>query len=253
VGSGLILLVIVGAWLAVLVPIALRSHESSNTQGTVDAFHDAMRVLSRRESVVQAPEDVPVQPRLSPAARRRRLLLVLLAVVAGTLVGAVVGPGWLLVAHLAADVVLVGYLGHLRHLAVLRRERERRARRDQDRRAKREQARRGEARHDQDAQPVVPAQTDRRRVAVRVAGVPDRMPSRATVGTALYSAPVAADAPVHAPARGAQGAAWDPVPVPLPGYLTAPAAPRRRPSPPVADPRADDVEELAPRKRAVND
>ena len=248
-GSGLILLVIVGAWLAVLVPVALRSHDSSSTQGTVDAFHDAMRVLSRRESVIREADAAPVTPGLSAAARRRRLLLVLLAVAAVTLVAALVGPGWLLVAHLVADVVLVGYLGHLRHVEVRRREREQRARRGQDRRARREQDR-----SQQDRRPVVPVQAARRRPPTRVAGVPDRMPSRSTVGAALYAAPVErADAPAPVPARGAQGGAWDPVPVPLPGYLTAPVAPRRRTSPPAAEPRVDEQDELALRKRAVND
>jgi hypothetical protein len=49
VGSGLILLVIVAAWLAVLVPMALRSHDSSTSSSSVDRFSDAMRVLSRRD------------------------------------------------------------------------------------------------------------------------------------------------------------------------------------------------------------
>jgi hypothetical protein len=49
VGSGLILLVIVGAWLAFFVQLALRSNETTNVLGTVDKFHDAMRVLSRRQ------------------------------------------------------------------------------------------------------------------------------------------------------------------------------------------------------------
>ena len=48
-GSGLILLLIVGAWLAVLVPMALRSHEAASALSSVDRFHDAMRVLSRRQ------------------------------------------------------------------------------------------------------------------------------------------------------------------------------------------------------------
>jgi hypothetical protein len=50
VGSGLILLVIVGAWLAFFVQLALRSNETTNVLGTVDKFHDAMRVLSRRQA-----------------------------------------------------------------------------------------------------------------------------------------------------------------------------------------------------------
>lgn len=53
-GSGLILLVIVAAWLAVLVPMALRTHESSTSLSSVDRFSDAMRVLSRRDAVARA-------------------------------------------------------------------------------------------------------------------------------------------------------------------------------------------------------
>jgi len=54
VGSGLILLVIVGAWLAVLVPMGLRSSDSSSTQRpldlqrSADKLGDAVRVLARR-------------------------------------------------------------------------------------------------------------------------------------------------------------------------------------------------------------
>ena len=55
-GSGLILLVIVGAWLAVLVPMALRSSDVTNAIGSVDKFHDAMRVLSRRDARAAARE-----------------------------------------------------------------------------------------------------------------------------------------------------------------------------------------------------
>jgi hypothetical protein len=48
VGSGLILLVIVGAWLAVLVPMALRSHDQHSSARTPEKFGDAMRVLARK-------------------------------------------------------------------------------------------------------------------------------------------------------------------------------------------------------------
>jgi hypothetical protein len=50
VGSGLILLVIVAAWLAVLVPMALRSHDATDSLSSVERFSDAMRVLSRRDA-----------------------------------------------------------------------------------------------------------------------------------------------------------------------------------------------------------
>jgi hypothetical protein len=70
VGSGLILLLIVGAWLAVLVPMALRSSEAVSAQGTVDRFHDAMRVLSRRSSAPGTSD--PVAEETAAPLRRRR-------------------------------------------------------------------------------------------------------------------------------------------------------------------------------------
>jgi hypothetical protein len=206
VGSGLILLVIVAAWLAVLVPMALRSHDSADSLSSVDRFSDAMRVLSRRDATARArarsvagrarlgsdvdPEDLddderasagadswsdggddhdsghdrdhdsghdsdPVeeweQPQpsrarallgsalaavavpwravrdrrggapLTPARRRRRLLLTLLGVALVTLVAGLTVSPWLLVAHGVADLLLVGFLVHLRRM-VLRRQ-----------------------------------------------------------------------------------------------------------------------------------
>lgn len=47
-GSGLILLVIVGAWLAVLVPMALRSYDASATTVTLDRLNDAARRASHQ-------------------------------------------------------------------------------------------------------------------------------------------------------------------------------------------------------------
>lgn len=47
-GSGLILFVIVSAWLAVLVPMFLRSHDAATPHRSADRFSDAMRALSRR-------------------------------------------------------------------------------------------------------------------------------------------------------------------------------------------------------------
>jgi len=283
VGSGLILLVIVGAWLAVLVPVALRSQES-NAQSTVEAFHDAMRVLSRREGVaVTAPASPDLQsasPRgHSAASRRRRVLLVLLAMALLSLVGGVTGPRWLLGVHLGADALVLGYLGHLRHTTVLRREREMRQRRRRESPAVLEPRRvheepapasatvravaRTGARTGDAAAVVAAARRAQARGAAadaavrarsRIAGVPDQMPSRAAVGTALYALPVAAleDAVVE-PARGAQGAAWSPVPVPLPAYLTAPVAPRRAPAASRSGDEGERYDETVERKWAVND
>jgi hypothetical protein len=236
--------------------MALRSHEASSALATVDKFHDAMRVLSRRGGAAQgrdsggaahAPSDrvpqsdlerearatdalVPAhrarrsrragRPALTPAARRLRALLVLVAVAVATLVGAVVGPWWLLLPHLVTDVLLLGFLCWLRSQAVAKEEREwRRAM--------------GEA-------VPAPASTSVRVAAppaavaaaappVRVAGIPDRMPSRAQLHAAAQRLVVvpAARAEAVPQVRGAQGEPWQPVPVPVPTYVSAAAAPRR--------------------------
>ena len=107
-----------------------------------------------------------------------------------------------------------------------------------------------------------------RRLPVHVAGVPDRMPPRPLP----LAAPVAEPAvvPEELPAaRGAQGEAWSPVPVPAPTYLSAPTAPRAtvdltRPgaySDGVADAERElgivdegpQLDEILERRRAVND
>lgn len=262
-GSGLILLLIVGAWLAVLVPMALRSHEAS-ALATVDKFSDAMRVLSRRGPGGRseaAPADGPdgaehegvdepgsgrgararvrlaraLRPRLPhsgsrlrrrrdrralpPAARRLRALLVLLAAALLTLVGAVVGPLWMLVPHLVVDALLVVFLCWLRASAVARAEREWRIAMGERRSAS------------SDTGPILPAEEPDlveawRTVPARVAGIPSRMPRRDELDPRperLVPVPRTAGAP----ARGAQGEPWQPVPLPVPTYVTAPRAPRR--------------------------
>ena len=306
-GSGLILLVIVGAWLAVLVPMALRSHESSRSIGTAEKFQDAMRVLSRRDATPGAPRasvasgasgasgatgasghsvasgatgasgarvvrrgaapapafaaPSPVSPspvalgpapraasrRVDPArvaasraalaARRRRVLAGLALLALATLFGGLVGPSWLLAVHALVDLLLVAYVGHLRHQQVLRAEREWRGALAERAPAERARARRRPVvdELELDETPGVPARPSARRATTtnattnatntattaavrvaapaRIAGIPDTMPPR--------------PAPLEAPVRGAQGEPWAPVPVPLPGYVTAPTAPRR--------------------------
>ena len=288
-GSGLILLVIVGAWLAVLVPMALRSQESSSSQSTVEAFHDAMRVLARREGPAPVVgsgtvESPPTPTGLSTAARRRRVLLGLVGLALVTLLGAVLGPLWMLGVHLGADLLLVGYVGHLRRAAVLRRDRELRDRRrrtvtqsvqsaaasrmgalaDPPVRGSQQEPAAASTRTTDAGAVVAAARRAQARGAAaavvvarapsRIAGVPDRMPSRVVVGTALYSLPVEQPLDeVVEPARGAQGGAWSPVPVPLPAYLTAPVAPRRAPAAARSDDRGERRDEGVERKRAVND
>ena len=258
-GSGLILLVIVGAWLAVLVPMALRNSDVSGSLGSVDKFHDAMRVLSRRDSSRSHGDEDDARDELSgqqvggraravagalhgrlsawrdrpppsAAARRRRLLLALLVLSLGTLLGVLLGPLWLLAPHLLADLLLAAFLLHLRRTAAARAEREwRRAMAGRPAAAcPAAPARRAAAaRPGSDVvvpRPAAPAL----RLPVHVAGVPDRMPSRLLPLGAPLAAPLLVPAArADAPARGAQGEAWSPVPVPTPTYLSAPAAPRR--------------------------
>ncbi len=250
-GSGLILLLIVGAWLAVLVPMALRSSEAASTQSTVDRFHDAMRVLSRRDSTSRAParpdDGAPAAPptaspaarreqpapvrertRLTPAARRRRVVGVLVLVAVATLVGGLLGPLWLLGVHALADCLLLAGFLWLRSQAVLREERSWRTAM-------------GDRRSSASSQSWSPLE-ELAPAPVAVYGVPDRMPARREIASSdsvfdqhadVPSRPAAAPAPAPAPssavpaARGAKGEPWQPVPVPVPMYVTAPRAPRR--------------------------
>lgn len=241
-GSGLIFLLIVGAWLAVLVPMALRSSEAASAAGTVDRFSDAMRVLSRRDSASRAPaaatddepapeptarRAAPARTGLTPAARRRRAVGVLLVLSLGALAGAVVGPLWLLGVHVLADVLLLAGFLWLRSQAVLREEREWRSAMG-DRRDRRSQSW-------SPLEELAPAPVS---VSVTVYGVPDRMPARREIVSSDSVFDQHADeparprtAPAPAPevpaARGAQGEPWQPRPVPAPMYVTAPRAPRR--------------------------
>ena len=257
-GSGLILLLIVGAWLAVLVPMALRSHDTATAASTVERFSDAMRVLSRRSTGVAAPvDDVPLvpppvrRPRRGPtaAARRRRALGVLVLVALATLAGAVVGPRWLLVPQVVADLLLVGLLVWLRSTATARAEREWRTALGDRRRpgdeaawsplrewspeaaaptAQRVRAPHVAAAAVPAARGTVPAQVAvfDQEVAEPAAHVPAAR-SRADVPAEAPAATADAAPAVRAPARGAQGEPWSPVPLPVPTYVTAPRAPRR--------------------------
>jgi hypothetical protein len=217
VGSGLILLVIVGAWLAVLVPMALRSHDSSTSLSSVDRFNDAMRVLSRREQAgrgsvrsfvlparpVEQPAGVPV------AVRRRRVLLSLVGLTALCLLAGLLGSAWgfLLTAVFAA--LAVSYVVHLRRQAIRKQQR---AFEGAVRARRHPVAAHGESALASDRQPR------------RVAGIPDRMPGRPSPLTAPLPAPAARYEDPHP-----VGDTWSPTAFPVPTYVTAPVAPPRPP------------------------
>lgn len=224
-GSGLILLVIVGMWLAVLVPMALRNHDSATSLRSADRFSDAMRVLSRRGdsrdvlvprrpyaslvvSETKTPRAVDEPPALTAAERRRRALLVLAGLSLASLGLALTGLVVAVVLHVACDLLLVAFVVHLRKQAVLRAAQ----RREQVRRVRRTQ----------------PAPVRR---SPRIAGIPDRMPARPTPLSTPLPAPAARyedTGPAAVAATGTDGT-WSPVPVPPPTYVGKARAPRREP------------------------
>lgn len=219
-GSGLILLVIVGAWLAVLVPMALRSHDASSSLSSVDRFNDAMRVLSRREQtgrgsarsfVLPAPPAEPA-PGIPVAVRRRRVLLTLVALAAFTLFVGLLGSAWGYGLFVVFAALTSAYVVHLRQQTLRKQER-----------AYRDAMRQDESSWVRDDGS---AWGHADRPTRRVAGVPERMPARPAPLTAPLPAPAARyedPQPVAASAAGT----WDPVAFPVPTYVTAPVAPPR--------------------------
>jgi hypothetical protein len=240
VGSGLILFAIVFAWLAVLIPMALRSHDNSSQAKSADRFSHAMRVLSRRSSrdvlvprrkysslvvsetkserPARIPEERQVEDEdydepvpLTPAQRRARTLAVLAGLALVTLGLWLAGVAVALYAHVVVDLLVVAFVGHCRRQAVLR------ARLRTSRPRARAVA--------PAARPAVARPAAR---PTRIAGIPDRMPHRPAPLTAPLPAPAARyedQQPAVAAATGTDS--WDPVPVPVPTYVTKPAAPKR--------------------------
>lgn len=236
--SGLIGLAIIGIWLIVLVPMWLNRHEADDATRSMDSFSTAMRVLSRRSApksdrryvVMPRRENVGVTVdnnpdantsgrRLLPLrrtlpitgasgrarlmARRRRIALAVASLLFVLLVTSALGvTSWWY--ELAVVLAAAGYTIHLRNEAIR-------------------------------------AQDLRRRRLARVA--------RASAGRPLADAPaprrpaepfVSADdglppAPVSA-AGTENGSRWEPVPVPLPTYVSKPVVQRPAAS---AAPRAD--------------
>jgi hypothetical protein len=222
VGSGLILLVIVGAWLAVLVPMALRSHDSSTSLSSVDRFNDAMRVLSRREQAGRTAARtfvVPRRPEVEQRAavpievRRRRVLLSLVGLAAAVALLGSLGLGSPLLAVLPAGLA-VAYVVHLRRQAILKAERQRRQ-------ALAHRAARRAGRQRPSVRPPVPQ--------VRIAGIPDRMPPRPVPLTAPLPAPAARYEDPQPVAAQSSTSTWSPTAFPVPTYVTAPVAPPRPP------------------------
>ena len=285
--SAVIYAAIVVMWAVVLVPMWLRRHDAATESRSVDRFSTAMRTLSRRtpgtpgRRYVVMPRRTQDGPsvhvsgaavadaaprrtatvdkakrtvarrtagRPSIVARRRRLLLGLLALTFFTMLLAMVGViSWPL--QIVIDVILVSFCVHLRA-----------------------QARRAAA-----------VARQRRRAAV-AAQLPMPAATRRPVPAAARTAPVARPEPVTEPierivaesaATGTDDAAvddatWEPVPVPRPTYTMKPPAPAYEadptyappvyePAPPAAETGEEvvegdsDLDEILERRWAVND
>ena len=246
--SGLIYAVIVGAWAAYLVPMWLRRQDELNEARPTERFSTAIRLLSGRAGLERrasrsldgepqpGPEEAPapaVAPAPAPAAaavrgpesqrraavlaRRRRMVILLFVVFTGGMITAAVGGVALLWVPAIPAVLFSLYISHLR----------------------RQERRRFEVKLDR-RRAAEAAQRLRERERRHAAAVPDTAPTappadyypggRTPSGSgALAEAADSedwADGPQeHTPE--ADPGSWEPVPVPLPTYVTAPVAPRR--------------------------
>jgi len=247
--TALIGLAIIAIWLVVLVPMWLNRHDATDAVRSMDSFTTAMRVLSRR-APAQGDRRYVVMPRRDNwgvtvdnnpdakagrrsggfrrppvagaaaaasrarvLARRRRLTLAVVTLVIVLAVTAALGlTSWWY--ELAIDLAAAGYLIHLRSEAIRARE----LRRRRLARAARAQAWR----------PL--DEPRRRRIAAETFADADE---------ALAPTPVSA-------AGTENGSRWEPVPVPLPTYVSKPVVSRPAASAPRADVDATTIDLTRP-------
>ncbi len=201
-GSGLIYAAIVAAWLAYLVPSWVRRGESRTTP---DRHNERMRVVAASPTApaVRTPAPVPAPPLVSrrTARRRRHLLVLLMLAVIGIGVGSGLGrlAAW---APVVPALMLAGYVMLLRRSV---------------RRATLA-ARRARARAEMER--VTMARPMTTYPAPHVSVRADIVSESADQFDAEITIP-----PVEEPVTAADGT-WEPVPVPLPTYVTAPKARR---------------------------
>jgi hypothetical protein len=256
--TGLIGLAIIAIWLVVLVPMWLNRHEADNASRSMDSFSPAMRVLSRR-SPAQGDRRYVVMPRRdhwgvtvdnnpnartgavngalgarriaalrrqAPVAgssgrarllaRRRRIALTVASLMIVLALTAALGiTSWWY--ELAVDLAAGGYVIHLRNEAIRARELHRRR---LARAARLAAAGPG---------PVTPAPVLRQSPLERFVGPDDVLP------------------PVPVSAAGTEnGSRWEPVPVPLPTYVSKPVVQRPAASAPRADVDATTIDLTRP-------
>jgi hypothetical protein len=230
--TGLIGLAIIGIWLVVLIPMWLNRHEADDASRSMDSFSTAMTVLSKRTAnqgvtvdnyLPAGQTDSPARRRPSSVvgavgraglmtrpqgrarlmARRRRVAAALAGLLLVLALTALLGvTSWWYT--LAVALATVGYAVHLRNEAI------------RDRKLR------------------------RRRLARRTTQWEER-----SFDEPPYAAPRAAErfvseeavlpAPAVSSTGTANGSRWEPMPVPLPTYVSKPVATR----PPAPAPRAD--------------
>lgn len=223
--SGLIYAVIIGMWALVLIPMWLRRHDEATEARSVEKFSTAMRVLSRRtapagehryvigplsdsdDATADAsrprkswrlpPAPLPVSPAARAAARRRQVALLLaigLVLLVLALVVGLIGPA----APVIVGMALIAYLLNARREAM-----------------------RSAARRSPRARPTVRTVAAGSRPRGIVPDAPAELPDDG-----------AAEAPVDAAEaifdQETNTTTWQPVPVPLPTYVTAPVVRRTR-------------------------
>lgn len=247
--SGLIFAMIVGAWAAYLVPMWLRRQDELNESRPTERFSTAIRLLSGKAALErrasrrvadQAPEEFaaeaadgpgaadvrafaepvttvrpaerPQEPEAAPAppsnprarvlARRRRTTSILfLAFVSGGIFTAWAGSAYLWLPAVPGALLSA-------YIVYLRRQERRRYAVTMDRRRAEEAARR----------------LRERAHAAEAAAEPER-PARAVVEQTDHAEWVDAERRRGAGAED-EPDTWDPAPVPLPTYVSAPVAPR---------------------------
>lgn len=220
--DGLIYVAIIALWAVFLVGQLLRHHDDAAESRSADRFSTAMRILARRSApapdrryIVKPPAPAAVNgpagretfvkgsraPRASRVrmlARRRRILLGLLVLVGA--IGIASGLGWLPLWPAAVPVgLLVAYIGYLRR---------------QVRRAASTRRRRAAAARSAAARRSRMKQLERLRAA-REGRDGDRAGSRVLDGRVVDGIRAAGEQPEEG---------WDPRPLPLPTYVTAPTA-----------------------------
>jgi hypothetical protein len=256
VGSGLIYALLIGMWAVYFIPRWLRRHEELSESRSIERFDRAMRILSRKDPtpdrryVVMPPRPAeaagPARPGVragrpgradrpgpvrrrhaaSVAVRRRRVLAVLL--LATVLVAASAPltpvPWW---GALAGVGVVLGYLVHCRLQARTRHQVHR------TRVAVRQRSRSRLMRFDA----IERLMTVRRELAEERAAEQRRWEEAEAAERAVREE--------EERRRAEAEAGWNPVPVPLPTYVSKPVAPRRAPVPEQAGAAMSDVPDAA--------